>query len=73
MYECLFELLTAAGPHRSQWTHSPNLVALVSDSLGNGCQADLAFTQALQNLGFKSLSTSIPVIKPLVMANLTAE
>ena len=48
----------------SVWTCSPYFVALVLLSFGKGCLADLAFAQALQNSGFESLSSLIPVINP---------
>ena len=56
-YEFLLRLWTEAGPHRSQWTHSPYFVAQVSDSFGKGCQAALDLAHALQNSGFDSGSS----------------
>ena len=66
-------LFTDVGPHRSQWTHSPYLVAQVCDSFGNGCLDDLALAQGSQNSGFKSRSRSMPVIEFWVPAYCMAE
>ena len=67
-YELPLRLITDAGPHRFQWMCLPNQVAQVSDSFGNGWQADLALVHSSQKSGFESISRSIPVIHPLVVA-----
>jgi hypothetical protein len=54
--------------YRFQWTRLLYLVAWICDSFGNGCLADFALAQGLQNLGFESRSRLMPVIKFWVTA-----